>query len=61
MTMREIDIVCDDDELYDLFLYIYCLRRSPEQVRGVYHVSSEIKQAEKNLIEQVNLRKKRFD
>ena len=61
MTKKEIDIIVSDDEIYDLLLYIYCLKRAPNQFANVPNISSEIQQAERNMIAAIKARNNHFD
>lgn len=60
MTIKEIEIIVDDDQIYDMLLYIYCLRRAPEQLSNVQHVRSEIKQVEKTFLSELQRKKNSF-
>ena len=60
LTKKEIEIIISDDELYDLLMYVYCLRRAPEQFANVPNISSEINQVERNFIEALKVKKNSF-
>ena len=61
MTKKEIDIIISNDDVWDMLMYIYCLKRAPDQFSNVPNVPSEIQQAERNMISALQQRKNHFE
>lgn len=60
MTKKEIDILVDNDDIYDMLMYIYCLKRAPEQFANVPNVASELQQAKSHLVSAIKSKNNRF-
>lgn len=60
MTRKEIEIIVEDDEIYDLLMYIYCLSRAPHQFANVTNVDSELRQAERAFLDRLKILRNAF-
>ncbi|MCR5022545.1 hypothetical protein [Ruminococcus sp.] len=61
MTKKEIDIIISNDDIWDMFHYVYCLRRAPEQFNNVVSVTSEINQVKSCIVDEVKKSKYHFE
>lgn len=60
MTQNEIDIIVDDDDIWDMLHYVYCLRRVPDQFANVASTASEIRQVKRVILDEIKKHKNKF-
>jgi len=61
LTKKEIDIIVSDDDIYDMLMYIYCLKRAPQQFSNVPNVNSELQQVQRCMIAAIKEKNNRFE
>lgn len=61
MTQKEIDIIVNDPDIWDLLHYVYCLIHAPDQFSDVRSCQSEIRQTSRMIVDQIQRKKIKFD